>query len=528
MKLFGGTKKPKHAGGAPQPPHASSAPESIQEGYLGPELRPDLRVPPGKNAEPDTKIWPAPDAPSSPESVPDGRSVPDGQSVPDGRSLQDGQSLSDGQEELSKLEDLPRRDGRLGVPRDETRVIPVLGEAPVPTPRTAPRESKRSADGERRAPETPRRKGNARRRAWTIPTWGKIAIVVASVLAILSVLLYLWLISSQKPPLTTQSLNTLIPSGGGLNDPSSGSGAQSGGDGGAAPGADEPDSGDDAGGGDSAVLRDETMYTFLLAGKDKVGRNTDAIMVACFDAEDYTLNVISIPRDTYVNVSLDNHRINALYAYGGVEGLMSGITNLIGYRPDGYAIVDLDAFVTLVDAVGGVDYYVPRQIDYDDDAQDLHIHFTKGQTHMTGQKAMEYIRFRKGYADADIGRIDAQHDFLLTAAEQILENREDVPVSTVLEIFANDVATNLDLGQCTWLAGELMKMDPKNIRFFTMPGNYADAVGDAGFVTVYLEPWLKMLNEYLNPFSQQITEANVDIATRDEKGRLYATGGKLK
>ncbi len=358
-----------------------------------------------------------------------------------------------------------------------------------------------------------------------IPTWGKIVIVVFSVLLILTLSAFIWIMTHREPPETTKGLNTF-----GSSDDTGG---------GAAPGttpdttpdtaADTatdttPDTADDTA---PTTGRRENTYTFLVVGKDKVGSNTDAIMVAMLDTESYKLNVVSIPRDTYVNTTYKNKRVNSLYGSGGADGLMDNITNFIGYRPDGYAIVDLNAFMKLVNAIGGVDYYVPRDIDYDDEFQDLHIHFKKGMTHMTGQKAMEYVRFRKGYADADIGRIDAQHEFLLTAAKQILANRSSVPLTTLVNIVVSDVKTSLDLGQCTWLAGELLKLDAENIQFFTMPGKYNDYYNGKNYVTVDIDGWIEMLNTYLNPFYEQITTANVDLAGRNASGKMIATSGKL-
>ena len=370
-----------------------------------------------------------------------------------------------------------------------------------------------------------RRDRRERREERGFPTWGKIVIVVISVLLILTVLLFAWVLANRRPPEKTPGLNTIDTSD--STDPA--------------------DTADDttADTQDTAVSTEDTtpptedtatpatgrrenMYTFLILGKDKVGSNTDAIMIAMLDTENYTLNVASIPRDTYTNTTYKNKRINTLYGSGGVDGLMENIANFIGYRPDGYAIVDLNAFMKLINAIGGVDYYVPRNIDYDDPYQDLHIHFTKGMTHMTGQKAMEYLRFRKGYADADIGRIDAQHEFLMTAAKQILANKSKVPLTTLINIVVNDVKTSLDLGQCTWLAGELLKLDAENIQFMTMPGNYNDFYNGKNYVTVDINGWLDMLNEYLNPFYQQITVANVDLAGRNENGKMVATSGKLR
>lgn len=123
----------------------------------------------------------------------------------------------------------------------------------------------------------------------------------------------------------------------------------------------------------------ENMYTFLVVGLDKVGYNTDTMMVGRLDTETHEINVVSIPRDTMVNVSWSVKKVNTLYAAdinsggNGIDGLMDGLKDILGFEIDCYAVVDLDAFVQLVDAIGGVDYDVPVDMNYYDPTQDLYI-----------------------------------------------------------------------------------------------------------------------------------------------------------
>lgn len=274
-------------------------------------------------------------------------------------------------------------------------------------------------------------------------------------------------------------------------------------------------------------------YTFLVVGTDKVSGGTDTMMVATFDAVNYTLNVVSIPRDTMVNVEYSsNKKINALYNRGGVEELKAGVASILGFEVDFYVAVDLNAFVKLVDAIGGVEFYVPKNMNYDDDVQNLHIHVNKGLQLLDGETALEVMRFRKGYSNADIGRINTQQDFLMTAAEQLLSNVDEIPISTLATIISEDVDTDLSYGNIIWFAKEAIKMDLENIKFNIMPGNYGDSVwlgkGYASYVTIYVDEWLEMVNEFINPFDEEITVEDVDILTRNASGKLYATSGVKK
>ncbi len=278
--------------------------------------------------------------------------------------------------------------------------------------------------------------------------------------------------------------------------------------------------------------RKSGVYTFLALGRDKMSGSTDTIMAARFDVNDHSLNIVSIPRDTLINVPWTVKKINtvysALYSEKDDSQFLGAFADVLGFQPDFYGIVNLNAFIKLVDAIGGVDYYVPQNMNYEDPEQGLYIHFNKGQQRLNGQQAMEYMRFRAGYDDQDIGRIHAQQSFLTAAAKQILENANSVPISTLIDIVLKDVKTSLDAGECGWFAKELLKMDFENIHFYTMPGNYNDWAFGGSYSTVEFNGWREMVNEYLNPFNEDLPAAFFDMVARDSNGSLYATSGNLK
>lgn len=280
---------------------------------------------------------------------------------------------------------------------------------------------------------------------------------------------------------------------------------------------------------DPQVSRPDEKYTFLILGSDDGNGNTDTIMVATFDVTNHKLNIVSIPRDTMVNVSWAVKKVNTLYAYSGVDGMMDHFADILGFRPDFYINVDLLAFSTLVDAVGGIDYYVPQRMYYEDPYQDLYIDFAEGMQHLDGEDALKVVRFRSGYANADIGRIATQQDFLKTAAEQILANKNSLKITSLAEIFIKYVKTDLTNGNVVWFAKEMMKVDPENIVFHKLPGNENDYVYQGGdwvsYVTIYPYEWLDMLNEYLNPYADDITIEELSILTKDANGYVYSTNG---
>ena len=272
--------------------------------------------------------------------------------------------------------------------------------------------------------------------------------------------------------------------------------------------------------------RREGVYTFALIGMDQVGANTDTIMVVTFDTTAHTLNVVSIPRDTLVNVSWSTKKVNSLYGNGGIEMLMDGLQDLVGYEIDFHVLVDLDAFKKLVDEVGGIWFDVPEDMYYTDPTQNLYISVPAGYQCLNGEDAMGVVRFRATYVEGDIQRIRVQQDFMKAAIKQMLENVGSINITTLVDIFLNDVDTDLTNGNCVWLAQEFFKMDMSHVEFMTMPGNYTDSVYGGSYVTILLDDWLDMINTYLNPFYEKITLEDQDILTRDpDSGRIYATTG---
>jgi LCP family protein required for cell wall assembly len=278
-----------------------------------------------------------------------------------------------------------------------------------------------------------------------------------------------------------------------------------------------------------APSRDKTKYTFLVLGTDDGNGNTDTIMVATFDATAHTLNVVNIPRDTLVNVPWYTRKANTLLANADwePEGVIPYLADILGYKLDFYVVVDLEAFSALVDAIGGVDFDVPVNMDYEDPAQDLYIHLDKGPQHLDGAHALQLVRCRSVYSSADIGRIGTQQEFLKAAAEQILTNRNELNVTDLIKIFMNYVDTNLDLGSLGWLGNELLKMDSDKISLETIPANYNDSVNGNSYCTIYVNDWLEILNTKLNPFDKQVVASDLSILTRDANGKLYATNGVI-
>lgn len=263
--------------------------------------------------------------------------------------------------------------------------------------------------------------------------------------------------------------------------------------------------------------RREDVYTFLLVGRDDAGGgNTDTIMVGCYDVKNGTLDVLSIYRDTLVDVPWEIKKINSVYNQQGMEGLQTQIKNLIGYTPDYYFVMEMDMVAELVDALGGVDYEVPYNMDYDDPTQDLHIHFQQGMQHLNGEDAVKLLRWRKNNSGeslsvGDIGRVEIQHSFLKAMMSQAISLSTLTNIKEIAGIVDENLNSNLSYGEMIWFGEHVLMMEKDNIQFHGLPGDYTGSLWSStyqnyqSYVFVNDSALRDIINGHMNPYTTEIT-----------------------
>jgi len=291
---------------------------------------------------------------------------------------------------------------------------------------------------------------------------------------------------------------------------------------------------------DPAIVdtRNTDKFTFLILATDLGDALTDVIMVATFDRSDYSMNVVSIPRDTLVNVSWPVKKANSIYANMRhqhrneqdrdtrreliMDSTIDHFANLLGFPVDFWVLVDTRAFIRLVDAIGGVEFDIPVRMTHEEFLRA----YSPGPQQLTGREALDVVRFR-GFGSGDIGRIGTQQSFLETAVRQILEQSESIRYRDIISIFLNYVETDLTLLNLIGFAQLFLRMDAENINFATLPGDYNAWLVGGSYVTIYVDEWLEMVNELLNPWYEDITVEDVSILTRGPDRRLFVTDGNF-
>ncbi len=208
------------------------------------------------------------------------------------------------------------------------------------------------------------------------------------------------------------------------------------------------------GGKDEQKLKDLPPLQFLLLGKSDF--MTDTIMVCSYDPKTQQASMLSVPRDTFIGKDKEKARasdkINSRYQLG-VDKTLLAINRVTGMEIPYYLVVDTDALVKLVDAMGGVEFDVPIDMDYDDESQDLYIHLKAGKQKLNGDQAEQVLRFRHNnngttypqeYGEQDLGRMRTQREFLQTAFKQFFTLSNLFNINKFIDIAESSIETNLD------------------------------------------------------------------------------------
>lgn len=296
--------------------------------------------------------------------------------------------------------------------------------------------------------------------------------------------------------------------------------------------------------------KSKDYYTVLVLGRDTGGGgNTDTILLASYDVTNQKATVMSIPRDTMVNVSWDIKRINSVYNYNGqgeagIEALYKEISQLVGFEPDYQVIVEWDAVGEIVEAMDGVYFDVPRDMNYDDPYQDLHIHQTKGYRLLSGGDVMQVLRYRHdnrvngvmpGYADGDLGRIGTQQALLKAMISQLLQLKNVTRIGDFAKVVKNNVESDLSFNEMLWFGKQavLGGLSVESINFLTMPNTptyaYSRSIGNyQSYVVPNARELLDVVNSELSPFTEVFTIRDLDVMSVNKDGSLSSSTGYLE
>lgn len=277
-------------------------------------------------------------------------------------------------------------------------------------------------------------------------------------------------------------------------------------------------------GGGNANINPNTEYKYyvdvpgrnavLMLGLDADGANTDTIMLAVLDSNRKMIDLMSIPRDTKVanpNGKGGFVRINSVYAGWDLNELKNTITEITGIPIGKYMIVNFKAFRNAVDILGGVDFYVPRRLKYDDSAQNLHIDLYEGMQKLNGNKAEQLVRSRNNYDEADIKRTEVQRDFIKEMVKQHAKIENIFKLDKIFSDVMPHIASDLSYKEAYDYANVFASVPEENIRVHIFPGAVNDYQAEG--ISWYLY------------HTKEMDELAYDIYWFDVQGktRLYST-----
>lgn len=289
--------------------------------------------------------------------------------------------------------------------------------------------------------------------------------------------------------------------------------------------------------GSSAEKEKELQDIYLLVmGKSE--NMTDTIMVVKYSAKNQSASMLSIPRDTFTGDDEKRARasdkINSKYINGGAQDTLKEVNELTGLNIRYYLIIDTKALRDLVDAIGGVEFDVPIDMDYDDVTQALHIHVKKGLQLLNGEQAEGVVRFRHNnnytsypvsYGDNDLGRMRTQREFLKILLKQLMKPANITKINNLLKIAQEEVETNIDWNTAKGYVPSLFGFNTNNLVTNALPGEAKYANGVAVFIANPIKT-----KELINTMFLQVvnnTEQNEETTDTDTNTTKNSTKNEI-
>lgn len=262
--------------------------------------------------------------------------------------------------------------------------------------------------------------------------------------------------------------------------------------------------------------KSETHINAMLLGVDKGGTRTDVMILAQLNLLDNSINLLQIPRDTYVaNNGRGDRKINSGWGSGKEKTVFSEVKKITGVDVDKFVLVDTSQFRNIIDTIGGVEYNVPINMNYDDPVQDLHIHLEKGLQKLGGDQAEMFVRFRQnnngsGYARGDIERLEAQQGFIKAAIDQLFSVSNVFKVPKLVSMFSSMVETNFSKAEMLTYAPNILKIDMGSINIMTLPGE-ARYMNGGSYYVHYENQTADIIKAYFTPGGSTMSEEEIAI-----------------
>lgn len=236
---------------------------------------------------------------------------------------------------------------------------------------------------------------------------------------------------------------------------------------------------------------DGNVVNILTVGVDGSETRSDTVILASINMKTKKVSMLSIPRDTRVKYNGKYDKLTHLFSYDTTGQLtLDTVKEITGAEINYMAIINFDGFSNAIDELGGIDIEVPDLgnggMYYDDPVQDLHIALEAGYQHLDGQQAQGFVRYRKGYANADIGRNETQRYFLSELINQKLKFKYILKLPAVLNTLEGDFKTNYTFKETFYQLIHMIGISGDSVNSYSLPGESQMASTRYGILSCYI------------------------------------------
>lgn len=220
----------------------------------------------------------------------------------------------------------------------------------------------------------------------------------------------------------------------------------------------------------------DSKINVLITGHDEdhygISR-TDTLILVSIDIDTREAGILFIPRDTRLQIpDRGVNRVNAAYAFGGIDLTISTIENFLNIKIDYYADMNFQGFKRVIDAIGGIEINVEKRMHYVDRAGDLYIDIPAGEQELNGEQALHYVRYREA-SRGDIGRVSRQQKFINALIKQALKPSTIARLPVIYQEANKAVSTNVPVIDISSFLYIFKDIDLGNLEITMLPGEPA-------------------------------------------------------
>lgn len=261
-------------------------------------------------------------------------------------------------------------------------------------------------------------------------------------------------------------------------------------------------------------VNNSVILNTLLVSLDETTYRTESVMLMSVNLDDYSVSLVSLPRDTYISGNYENSTINDIYREKddgkgrGIRALQEAVEGMVGFKIDYHYVVTQETLTNALDAIDGLRFRVPW-LDF--------CALDSGTRKMDGEDAIQLFTYDPDYYDIDLEGPDTQRKFLLSLMSELIATNDEGEMKSRAQAVLNDAETNVDEDTLLYFFKKLTRKSFDDAYSATMPGEIISLGEDEGldytveYYQVSQEDAVSVLNEYFNPLEKALTVFNINF-----------------